>query len=267
MKPFLKWAGGKRWLIPRLADKLPQYNRYFEPFLGSGSLFFALEPKIAILSDSNRELINCFRQIKSHCKDVVGLLRGLSADKNTYYKVRDSLYSEANAIQRAAYFIYLNKTCWNGLYRVNTNGRFNVPCGSLRSNALIFEEEHLIAVSKLLKSVELLCCDFEESIKDVKSGDLVYFDPPYVTTHLKNGFIGYNSKLFSQLDELRLAKLADQLRNKGALIVISNAAHPSIKQLYNGHFYKTEITRFSGIAADPERRSNFLELLVTNFRF
>ncbi len=267
MKPFLKWAGGKRWLIPRLAGKLPQYNRYFEPFLGSGSLFFALEPKIAVLSDSNRELINCFRQVKNHCKDVVGLLRRLSADKDTYYKVRDCFYSKAHAIEKAAYFIYLNKTCWNGLYRVNANGKFNVPCGSLKPNALIFEEQHLKTASKMLRNVELLCCDFEESIKDVKSGDLVYLDPPYVTTHLKNGFIGYNSKLFSQLDELRLARLADELRNKGALIVISNAAHPSIKQLYNGNFYKTEIMRFSGIAADPVRRLQFSELLVTNFVF
>ena len=265
MKPFLKWAGGKRWLTPRLVNKLPQYNRYFEPFLGSGSLFFALEPKEAVLSDSNHELINCYRQVRNHCKDVIEILKGLSVDKDTYYKVRDSLYLKADVIQKAAYFIYLNKTCWNGLYRVNANGKFNVPCGSLRSNTLIFEEEHLIAVSKSLKHVKLVCCDFEESIKEVKGGDLIYFDPPYVTTHLKNGFIGYNSKLFSQLDEIRLAKLADGLRNKGALIIISNAAHPTIKQLYSGYFNKAEIMRFSGIAANPIRRAQFSELLVTSF--
>ena len=141
MKPFLKWAGGKRWLIPRLANKLPQYNRYFEPFLGSGSLFFALEPEKAVLSDSNRELINCYRQIKNHCNRVASILKRLSVDKENYYKVRDTLYPNADAIQKAAYFIYLNKTCWNGLYRVNKNGKFNVPCGSLRSNTLIYEED------------------------------------------------------------------------------------------------------------------------------
>jgi DNA adenine methylase len=122
-------------------------------------------------------------------------------------------------------------------------------------------------VSKLLKSANFICCDFEESIKEVKSGDLIYLDPPYVTTHFKNGFIGYNSKLFSQLDELRLAKLADKLRDKGALVIISNAAHPTIKQLYDEHFYKSEIMRFSGIAADPIHRLKFSELVVTNFIF
>lgn len=254
-------------MIPRLVDKLPQYNRYFEPFLGSGSLFFAIEPERAILSDSNRELINCYRQVRNHCKCIISILKRLSVDKDSYYKVRDLLYPKGDAIQRAAYFIYLNKTCWNGLYRVNASGKFNVPCGSLRSNTLVFEEFHLMAVSRQLKRAELICCDFEESINNVKSGDLIYLDPPYVTSHFKNGFIGYNSKLFSQLDELRLAKKADELRSKGALLVISNAAHPSIKQLYNGHFYKTEIMRFSGIAADPSHRSNFSELLVTNFLF
>ncbi len=265
MKPFLKWAGGKRWLIPHLVNKLPPHKRYFEPFLGSGSLFFALEPENAILSDSNRDLINCYRQVKTQCKHVIDILDSLSADKEMYYKIRDELYPAGNALYRAAYFIYLNKTCWNGLYRVNSNGKFNVPCGSLRPNTLIFEREHLVTASKLLKRARLLSCDFEEVIKEVREGDLVYLDPPYVTTHLKNGFIGYNSKLFSQLDELRLARLADKLRNKGALIIISNAAHPSIKQLYNGNFYKTEIMRFSGIAADSIHRSRFSELLVTNF--
>ena len=267
MQPFLKWAGGKRWLVPRLAGRLPKYNRYFEPFLGSGSLYFAIEPEMAILSDSNRELINCYRQVKNHCGDIIRILKRLSVDKDSYYKVRDLLYPKGDVIQRAAYFIYLNKTCWNGLYRVNANGKFNVPCGSLRSNTLIYDEYHLMAVSRRLKKVKLLCCDFEEGINDVKSEDLVYLDPPYVTSHFKNGFIGYNSKLFSQLDEMRLAKIADELRGKGAMIIISNAAHPSIKQLYNGHFYKTEIKRFSGIAADPHRRLSFSELLVTNFLF
>lgn len=254
-------------MIPHLTHALPKFNRYYEPFLGSGSLFFALEPKDAVLSDSNRELINCYRQVKNNCKHVLGILKELSVDKDSYYKVRDNLYPKADAIQRAAFFIYLNKTCWNGLYRVNASGRFNVPCGSLRSNTLIFEEENLRAASRLLKHVKLGCCDFEESIKEVRKGDLVYLDPPYVTSHFKNGFIGYNSKLFSQLDELRLARIASELQSKGVLIVISNAAHPSIKQLYNGHFYKTEIVRFSGIAADPVRRSKFSELLVTNFIF
>jgi len=201
-----------------------------------------------------------------HCGAVIKILKRLNFDKQTYYKVRDNLYSKSDAIRRAAYFIYLNKTCWNGLYRVNTKGNFNVPVGTISKNKEIFDEWHLLAASRCLKKAELQCVDFEEAIKRAKKDDLVYLDPPYVTSHLKNGFIKYNSKLFSQIDELRLARIATQISNKGSHVIVSNAAHPMIKDLYDGQFYKNEITRFSGIAADSSRRMDFLELLVTNFQ-
>ncbi len=265
MKPFLKWAGGKRWLIPKIINKLPAFNTYFEPFIGSGGLFFALEPERAVLSDSNPELINCYRGVKNHCDLVIEILTRLPINEKTYYDVRDRLYRKADRIHRAAFFIYLNKTCWNGLYRVNRAGHFNVPVGQLDRITAIINPQELFLASRLLKRARLKCCDFEEGVQDSTPGDLVYFDPPYITVHLNNGFIKYNSKLFHQPDELRLAKVAQELARKQVSVVVSNAAHPLIKQQYDGLFYKTELQRDSLIAADAVKRAKFAELLVTSF--
>lgn len=265
MKSFLKWAGGKRWLIPQITNRLPDFGTYYEPFAGSGGLFFALEPERAVLSDFNPELINCYRCVRNHCRAVIKVLKRLRVDEQTYYRVRDNLYLKADKIERAAYLLYLNKTCWNGLYRVNRNGQFNVPMGQLDRINDVFDPEQLVCASRLLKRAKLRCCDFEEAVHDTKSGDLVYFDPPYITTHLNNGFIKYNSKLFRQSDELRLANLAQKLAKAGVSVIVSNAAHPLIKQQYDGPFYKVELQRASLIAADASRRSKFSELLVTSF--
>ena len=265
MEPFLKWAGGKRWLIPKLLDKLPTFNTYYEPFLGSGGLFFALEPKRAVLSDTNPELINCYRCVRDHCQEIIRVLKRLKPNKTVYYQVRDELYCRGDKIKRAAYFIYLNKTCWNGLYRVNLEGHFNVPVGRVNGSVQVFDPEQLVVASHLLKRAKLKCCDFQASVEDIQSGDLVYFDPPYITTHLNNGFIKYNSKLFHHSDELRLARVAYYLAMKRVSVVLSNAAHPLIRQQYDGPFFKAEIQRTSTIAADAARRSKFTELLITSF--
>lgn len=265
VRPFLKWAGGKRWLVPKILHKLPKFHTYYEPFLGSGCLFFGISPKRAILSDFNKDLIDCYRTVRNHCSSVIKILKRLKINKRTYYQIRDKLFHNGNAVQRAAYFIFLNKTCWNGLYRVNSEGYFNVPIGTVYRGKTLFVEEELRAASKLLRRATLRCCHFEAAVEDARKGDLVYFDPPYVTSHLKNGFIKYNSKLFSQEDEQRLALLAEKLTSKGVNVIISNAAHPQIKQLYSRNFFKTELERKSLIAADPNNRSSFSELLVTTF--
>jgi DNA adenine methylase len=196
---------------------------------------------------------------------VIGILKGLKRTKEDYYQIRDAYNSETNRLAKAAYFIYLNKTCWNGLYRVNRQGRFNVPIGKFKASSEMYNEEQLLEASKALKKAELRNCDFEEGVRGIKPHDLVYFDPPYITTHLKNGFSEYNAKLFSQTDELRLAALADKLCKKGMHVVVSNAAHPLIKRQYNGVFYKNEFERASLIAGDPTKRSKFMELLITSF--
>ena len=265
MEPFLKWAGGKRWLLPKLLDKLPAFNTYYEPFAGSGGLFFALEPKQAVLSDTNPELINCYRCVRDHCQEVIKILRRLKPNKETYYRVRDKLYQRGDKVKRAAYFIYLNKTCWNGLYRVNREGRFNVPVGRVNSSVEVFDPEQLVVASHLLRRAKIKCCDFQLAVEDVQPDDLVYFDPPYITTHLNNGFIKYNSRLFHHSDELRLARTAQALAMRRASVIVSNAAHPLIRQQYDGPFYKAEIRRKSAIAADASHRSQFKELVITNF--
>ena len=267
MEPFLKWAGGKRWLIPKIKGQIPAFKTYYEPFVGSGTLFFALEPKAAVLSDVNPELINCYRQVRNHCPSVIKILRRFKRDKDSYYLIREKFNNEKDSIRKAAYFIYLNKMCWNGLYRVNDKGKFNVPIGKHSSaNYKIFDETQLLNASRLLRKAKLKCCDFEETVKTARRhNDLVYFDPPYITTHMKNGFIKYNSVLFHQADELRLAKLAEKLSLRGVKVILSNAAHPLIKQQYDGMFYKAEIDRASLIAGDPTKRSRFMELLVTSF--
>jgi DNA adenine methylase len=263
--PFLKWAGGKRWLVPHVLGKLPKFNTYYEPFLGSGCLFFAASPQRAVLSDSNKELINCYRGVRNHCESIIKILKDLKVNKRTYYQIRNKLYHKADSVQRAAYFIYLNKMCWNGLYRVNSDGKFNVPVGSFSRAKTIFEANGLKAASKQLQQATLKCCDFKTAVKNACEGDLVYFDPPYVTSHFKNGFIKYNSKLFSQEDEQGLASLAKRLAEKKVSVVVSNAAHSQIKQLYNGLFFKKELERKSLIAANSNNRRNFSELLVTTF--
>jgi len=265
MKPFLKWAGGKRWLIPRLVGILPNFKKYFEPFAGSAGLFFALEPQAGVLSDVNRDLINCYRCVRDHCDSVIAVLRKLRVDEDTYYRVRDRQYRCADKIRRAAFFIYLNRTCWNGLYRVNREGNFNVPMGKRDRAVELYDPDQLILASQILRRTRIMSCDFEHAVKGAQAGDLVYFDPPYITTHLTNGFVKYNSRLFHHFDELRLARVSRELAMSGVSVIVSNAAHPLIKQLYDGPFYKTEIQRASLIAADPQRRSVFPELLISTF--
>lgn len=267
MEPFLKWAGGKRWLIPKLKNQLPEFKTYFEPFLGSGSLFFWLEPKSAVLADINPDLINCYRQVKNHCSSVIDILSRLKTSFDSYYDIREKFNSEKDRIKNAAYFIYLNKMCWNGLYRVNREGKFNVPIGrNLSEGYKIFDSGQLLKASQLLRRVKLKCCDFEEAVKEANlKNDFVYFDPPYITTHLNNGFIKYNSVLFQQADGLRLSRLAGKLAQRGVKVMLSNAAHPLIKQQYDGMFFKAEIDHASLIAGDPTKRSRFTELLVTSF--
>ena len=263
--PFLKWAGGKRWLAPHLVSVIPQYRTYYEPFLGSGCLFFALRPKRAVLADKNSDLINCYRQVRNNIPKVLRILKTLVASKDQYYKIRDHCYPQSDPISKAAYFIYLNKMCWNGLYRVNRQGKFNVPVGKLSIKKTIYSEENLLNASKLLKNTDLRLGDYSKTISGISRGDLVYFDPPYVTTHLNNGFIKYNSKLFSHQDERSLAKLATDLARKEINVIISNAAHPQIESLYKLPLKKKKLNRMSPIAADPNRRLIYPELLAANF--
>ena len=259
--PFLKWAGGKRWLISAYPDLLTvQFDRYIEPFLGSGAVFFHLAPDNAILADQNKDLIETYKAIKDDWRGVKKYLQGhhRNHSKRYYYEVRDS--SPRTPRTRAARFIYLNRTCWNGLYRVNLKGDFNVPLGT-KTN-VILESDNFEAVAALLKNVELQATDFEKIIDRAGQGDLIFVDPPYTVKHNLNGFIKYNETLFTWKDQIRLRDSVVRAKSRGASVLLTNAYHNSVKSLYNGVGKQHRLKRNSVLAADSKNRKECEELLV-----
>jgi DNA adenine methylase len=262
--PFLKWAGGKRWFVDRYLDIVPStFGRYIEPFLGSGALFFALQPRCAILSDLNSELIGTFAAVRQDCNPIVSTLRRYHRlhSRTLYYQIRKSR-PRSEAV-RAARFIYLNRTCWNGLYRVNTRGQFNVPVGT-KTNVLRNTHD-LTRASALLKRASLMSCDFEVTLARARPGDLIFADPPYVTAHSQNGFLKYNETLFSWHDQVRLMECLRKANERGALILATNADTPSIRKLYEKWFTVRTTTRSGIIAASPTRRGTTNELVITSW--
>ncbi|WP_045234612.1 DNA adenine methylase [Deinococcus pimensis] len=263
VKPFLKWAGGKRWLIANHGDLFPQdYNRYIEPFLGSGSVFFGMQPSTSILSDINNELIGTYITLRDDWVELRRLLESyhLHHSKEFYYNIRAS--RPTTSIERAARFIYLNRTCWNGLYRVNKSGHFNVPIGT--KSSVILPDDNFEAVSRLLSRAELLSCDFEMIIDKACEGDFLFVDPPYTVRHNYNGFVKYNETLFSWEDQLRLADALIRAKARNVKILSTNAFHESIRSLYSDHFMLTCVDRVSPIAADKASRKRYEEYVISN---
>lgn len=262
MIPFLKWPGGKRWFIANHAEFLPKkFNRYIEPFLGSGSVFFYLQPKKALLGDANAELIIAFQGIKNNWENLESLLQmhQKKHGEKHYEKVRAIVPDIP--IERAARLIYLNRTCFNGIYRVNLKGEFNVPKGT--RDSVIFETDNFKRVSELLANAEIRISDFEALIDEAKRNDFVFADPPYTVRHNLNAFVKYNEKLFSWDDQVRLAKALARARDRGAKIVSTNANHQSVRDLYEEHcFILKVVSRFSPISADPKNRKQFSELVI-----
>ena len=263
-EPFLKWPGGKRWLTSGHAALFPsKYGKYIEPFLGGGAVFFGLSPEQAFLSDANAELINTYNRIKdSPLKIEKGLARFQARhSKEFYYKVRDE--NPTDPIARAVRFLYLNRTCFNGIYRVNLAGEFNVPKGT--KDAVSFEDGYIETVSTALKNARIRTSDFEKAIGKAIKNDFVFIDPPYTVTHNDNGFVKYNSRLFSWEDQARLAKAIKAAGIRGALIMMSNADHSSVRALYDGFGVHRSITRASVLAGNPAYRQNASELLLMNY--
>lgn len=258
--PFLKWAGSKRKLLRHIVPLIPSsFERYYEPFLGGGALFFHLAPRRAVISDISKELIETYSAIRDDVNTVIKYLQPLKPNKKIFYSIRSS--SPRGRHQRAAYFIFLNKTCWNGLYRVNTDGIFNVPFGQLKTKT-VFNADNLRACSRVLQrnTISLKPSDFEKSLSSASNGDFVYLDPPYVTTHNRNGFLEWNETIFSWNDQIRLAKIAHALVKKKVNVLISNAAHREVKALYEG-FKSRPIKRMSTLASDPMFRIQVNESL------
>lgn len=262
-KPFLKWAGGKRWLAAYPSYFDVQYDRYVEPFLGSGAIFFQLKPKRALLADTNSSLIEAYSSIKHDWRKVHRHLRlhHKLHSRNYYYKIRSRECK--NSYTRAAQFIYLNRTCWNGLYRVNLDGKFNVPIGTKTS--VLLPTDDFNATAKLLKGARLDSCDFEQILKKCGNGDFVFVDPPYTVKHNHNGFVKYNESLFSWEDQLRLRNCVELAVSRGAKVLVMNAYHSSVRDLYKGIGEMTKLERSSVISGKSSARGKYEEMLVKCF--
>lgn len=260
MKPFIKWAGGKRWLVESRSLKIPPYSgRYIEPFLGSGAIFFYAQPKKAILSDLNSRLIEVYLAIRDHWPRVEAELRKLQRLHNKEFYYQERSRKRRRSYTRAAQFLYLNRTCYNGLYRENLRGQFNVPIGT--KDRIVFENENFSKISEALKECEILSCDFETTIDRAEAGDFVFADPPYTTAHNMNGFIKYNQNIFSWRDQIRLKEAISAAVSRGAKVMLTNADHINIRDLYDGMGSYHSMKRATVIAGQSQFRRNTTEAL------
>ena len=258
----MRWAGGKSWLIKYLNDNASEIfsGTYHEPFLGGGSIFFHLKPQNAILSDANGELIRTYEAIKRDVNKVISELAGFENTESCYYQVRSAKYR--NDYKLAARFIFLNKTSFNGIYRVNLKGIYNVPYGY--RSVPIFDRENLLSISRLLQNVNLFEGDFSSHGDLIKKGDFIFLDPPYTVTHNNNGFIKYNQKLFSIEDQKRLSGFIDIIRKKKAFYFLTNAAHSIIDSIFDKGDFRVKIERASLIGGKKAVRGRYEEYIFTN---
>ncbi len=260
-RPFLRWAGSKQSLLRHIVQFTPKtYGTYYEPFLGSGALFFLLQPRAAVLGDNCAELVQTYDAVRENSTAVLRYLKPLIPNKDLFYRVRKNRSN--GRFKRAAEFIFLNKSCWNGLYRVNSSGTFNVPYGKPKSLGVV-DPKNLISCGELLgrDSISLSSVDFEISLQTARKGDFVYLDPPYVTRHNNNGFREWNENIFSWADQKRLADVAKDLVKMGICVLVSNANHSEIRDLYPD-FSATSISRHSTLASDASKRVRVTELIL-----
>lgn len=270
LRPFLKWAGGKTQLGDDLVSRMPPYfNNYHEPFIGSGALFFRLfrEEKIrsAFISDLNAELIDTYIAIRDHAKEVIEILQKFLHNEDFYYKIRSEDPWKMNLPKRAARMIYLNKTGYNGLYRVNRQGKFNVPFGRYKSPKYL-DKENLFAVSKALKKTEIRNSSFESVLDKAEAGDLVYFDPPYVPLSQTANFTSYHANGFSIQDQERLRDVCRELTRRNVYVMLSNSDTKIIRSLYKvSDFMTSEVLANRAINCNGSRRGKITELIITNY--
>ncbi|MCQ2975901.1 MAG: DNA adenine methylase [Bacteroidales bacterium] len=277
MKPFLKWAGGKRQLMPFISEFINKNSvsnkRYFEPFIGGGSVFFNLQCPKATICDLNEEIINCYNVIKENSDELIVLLKKHKKNhcKEYFYKIREldrkpNIFNKLTNVEKAARTIYLNRTCYNGLYRVNLSGYFNTPLGKY-VNPMICDEENIKEVSKFLnkKGIEILCADFEKAVEKARAGDWVYFDPPY--DYQTEGFVNYNKEGFNHDDLKRLKKLCDKLIKRGVNVLISNNDTKFVRATFKSSnyqiIYSTKVIKANrNINSKGEKRKKVDEVLI-----
>lgn len=261
-EPFLKWAGGKRWLATSFAlPPASTFERYIEPFLGGGAVFFALAPSRALLSDINGELITLYHVVRDEpdlLKRILDVHQSLHGPEH-YYAVRAAL--PASAVERAARMLYLNRTCWNGLYRVNRKGEFNVPIGTKK--VVTTANEDFSEISQLLRRADIRTADFQQTIEEAESGDFLFVDPPYTVKHNMNGFVKYNETIFSWADQVRLRDVVRAAAKRGAAVMITNADHECVRDLYKRDFSYSSLSRSSILSGRPSGRGATTEALFS----
>lgn len=260
--PFLRWAGGKKWLVQRIKDTLDvsSYTSYHEPFVGGGAMLFHLHPKKAYISDANEQLMLTYEMVRDNIDDVISIIKNYGIGEANYYAVRSIRTN--NPIEKAAQFIYLNQMSYNGIYRVNSAGDYNVPWGK-RLNYQ-FDYDNLRNVSIFLRHVQIQSMDFEECIKRVRKNALVFLDPPYTHSKVENGFIQYNQKTFTLEDQKRLSSMIDRIKAREAFYILTNADHEIIREVFDKNDRMIPITRNSGIGGKNAQRGQYEECIFTN---
>ncbi|OGZ62795.1 MAG: hypothetical protein A2639_00325 [Candidatus Staskawiczbacteria bacterium RIFCSPHIGHO2_01_FULL_34_27] len=273
-KPFVKWVGGKRQLLTQFRlmnlyppEKFnPKSGKYFEPFVGGGAVFFDLLPEKAFLSDLNNDLVVTYSVIKSNVEELIVSLKKHKIDKEYFLKLRAENPHKLPDIDIASRFIYLNRTCFNGMYRVNSKGGFNVPFGKY-SNPLICDENNLRKASNALKNVEIKKQDYKEVLKKAKKGDFIYFDPPYYPISKTASFTSYTSEAFLDKEQTELRNTFLELHKRGCFVMLSNSDTPFINNIYSGikgvHITKVQAGR--AINSDASKRGKITEVLITNY--
>lgn len=273
-KPFVKWAGGKRQIVDKLLMYAPdEFNTYYEPFVGGGALLFELSPKKAVINDSNKELINVYNVLRNEekFKKMCSILNTYEKNNSEefYYELRNkdcnkSSFDRLSDYKRAGRTIYLNKACFNGLYRVNSKNEFNVPFGK-KTKVNTYDIGNLITVSNYLtmNDIKILNVDFEDSVKDAQKGDFIYFDPPYDSE--TSIFNSYTEDGFGKEEQRRLAKVYKELSNKGCYVMLSNNNTTLIKELYkNFNIHIIEAKR--SINSNGKKRGKVEEVIITNYK-
>ena len=267
--PFLKWAGGKRGLLSQLDEYFPkEFNKYIEPFVGGGSIFFYLLPEKAILIDNNEELINCYEVIQNKIEELISSLKQHRYERKYFYRIRNvdrdsEAFNQWSSIERASRTIYLNKCCYNGLYRVNSKNEFNVPFG-VHKNPNFCDARNLRAVNQILRKVKIHKAGFEACLDFAEEKDFIYFDPPYQPLSETSNFTSYTKEGFAEGAQVHLSEVFKKLDKMGCKIMLSNSYNKLILELYEG-FKVMTVNAKRSINSNAAKRGEIKEVLILNY--
>jgi DNA adenine methylase len=270
LKPFLKWAGGKRQLLSEIRQYVPSdFNVFYEPFVGAGAVLFDLQPNRAVINDINTELVNAYRVIKDNVDELIGTLSGHKNDEEYYYAIRNidrsPEYKSWSNVERTSRLIFINKTCFNGLFRTNSRGQWNVPFGRY-TNPRVLNEEGLKAISRYMNenNITMLNTDFEDALTTAGKRDFVYLDPPYDPISVTSSFTSYHMGGFDRDEQKRLKETVDDLTRRGCLVMLSNSNTEYVRELYKEYNVVTT-TATRAINSNASKRGRVEEVLVLNY--